>query len=259
MRVLVTRPLHESHAWVDALQAAGHAAEALPLIDIGPPADLSAVHAAWHRWSSFQAAMFVSAQAVRMFFQARPSDLPVQPNEPRCWATGLGTQRALLQAGVVPSRIDCPAADAPQFDSETLWALVRSRVRAQQPVLIVRGADGHHASAEGAGRDWLSQQLQAAHVPVAWVAAYVRSAPVWTSAQQAIARQAAQDGSVWCFSSSQALQHLAQCLPATDWSHARAIATHARIAQAAQALGFGQVQVARPLVSDVLASLESWA
>ena len=74
MRVLVTRPLHESHAWVDALQAAGHAAEALPLIDIGAPADLSAVHAAWHRWSSFQAAMFVSAQAVRMFFQARRSE-----------------------------------------------------------------------------------------------------------------------------------------------------------------------------------------
>jgi uroporphyrinogen-III synthase len=128
--------------------------------------------------------------------------------------------------------------------------------------LIVRGSD-EDTSAEqasgGSGRDWLTQQLQALGVTVSWVAAYARSAPVWTAAQCQQAEQAATDGSVWCFSSSQAISHLQQLLPAQNWAQTRCIATHARIAQSAQTIGFGEVHAARPLVADVVASLESLA
>ena len=83
--------------------------------------------------------------------------------------------------------------------------------------------------------------------------------PQWTQAQRAAATSAATDGSVWCFSSSQAVTHLQQALPAQDWSAARCVTTHARIAQTAKTLGFGEVHISRPLVADVLASLESLA
>ena len=88
---------------------------------------------------------------------------------------------------------------------------------------------------------------------------YERRAPQWSAEQQAQAAQAATDGSVWCFSSSQAIAHLARALPDQNWAEARCIATHDRIAEAAQALGFSKIQRARPSVADVLRSLECLA
>jgi uroporphyrinogen-III synthase len=178
----------------------------------------------------------------------------------------------LLSAGIPAAHIDSPPEHEAQFDSEALWRVVATQVEALPPfesgelakpaVLIVRGSDEDTSADQasgGSGRDWLTQQLQAFGVTVSWVAAYARSAPVWTAAQCQQAEQAATDGSVWCFSSSQAISHLQQLLPAQNWAQTRCIATHARIAQSAQAIGFGEVHAARPLVADVVASLESLA
>ena len=279
MRVIITRPAGDAPAWVDALQAAGHEALALPLIEVGPARHTEAVLQAWAQWPDFQAVMFVSAQAVRYFFDSQPAALradagdttsPTWANGPRCWATGPGTHKALLQAGVPEACIDSPAADAAQFDSEALWQRVAAQVNVDRPVLIVRGHDvcsdnsaamdaSHTAPSNGTGRDWLAQQLQAAGASAQFAVAYERRAPVWSAAQVAQAQQAASDGSVWCFSSSQAIQHLAQLLPTQSWTKARCVATHARIAQTAQTLGFGEIQRSRPHVSDVLRSLECLA
>jgi len=284
MRVIITRPAGDAPAWVDALKAAGHEALALPLIAVGPATHVQPVLQAWAQWSDFQAVMFVSAQAVRYFFDSQPAALrvdagdaasPTWANGPRCWATGPGTHKALLQAGVPEACIDSPAADAAQFDSEALWQRVAKQVNVDRPVLIVRGHDvcsdadrsdksaamdaSHTAPSNGTGRDWLAQQLQAAGASAQFVVAYERRAPVWSASQVAQAQQAASDGSVWCFSSSQAIQHLAQLLPTQSWDKARCVATHARIAQTAQTLGFGEIQRSRPHVSDVLRSLECLA
>lgn len=263
MRVWITRPASDAPAWVDALQEAGHEARVLPLIEIAPAPDVSATDIAWSKWSQWQAVMFVSGPAVRFFFARQPDDMHVPASSTRCWATGPGTRNALLKAGVPPALIDCPAEDAGQFDSEALWHQVHTRVIPAQPVLIVRGSDAtgvaSDANHEGVGRDWLAQQLRAAHVPVHFVLVYQRQAPIWTPAQRMEAAQAASDGSVWCLSSSQAVAHLKHGLPKQDWARARCIVTHARIAQAAQALGFGEVHVTRPVLADVLASLESLA
>ena len=261
MRVVITRPAGDAPAWVDALQAAGHQALALALIDVGPATHTQPLAQAWTRWGSYQAVMFVSAQAVRFFFQSQPSGIS-WAHGPRCWATGPGTHKALLQAGVPEACIDSPAADAAQFDSEALWQRVASHVQVGQPVLIVRGHDRDEDSnspATGSGRDWLAQQLEAAGAVPQFVVAYERRAPVWTAQQLSQAAQAASDGSVWCFSSSQAIQHLALALPAQNWAKARCLATHARIAQTAQTLGFGEVHLTRPSVGDVLRSLECLA
>ena len=261
MRVVITRPSGDAQAWVDALQAAGHQALALPLIDVGPVTHTQPVMQAWAQWPSFQAVMFVSAQAVRYFFERQPAS-PTWANGPRCWATGPGTHKALLQAGVPLGCIDSPAADAAQFDSEALWQRVSTQVQADKPVLIVRGHDVNtqpDAALSGTGRDWLAQKLQAAGASAQFVVAYERRAPVWSAQEKAQATQAATDASVWCFSSSQAIQNLVHTLPRQSWAKARCIATHPRIAQTAQGLGFGEIHMSKPSLPDVLVLLESLA
>ncbi|MBX9937334.1 MAG: uroporphyrinogen-III synthase, partial [Burkholderiaceae bacterium] len=148
------------------------------------------------------------------------------------------------------------AADAPQFDSEALWSQVHPQVQPSSRILIVRGSD-QEGSREGSGRDWLAQQLQQQGAVVDKVVAYQRSAPVWTAAEQALAVQAASDGSLWLFSSSQAIAHLHTLLPTQIWQQAHALATHPRIAAAAQTLGFGTVAQCRPALKDVAGSIES--
>ncbi|MSQ56762.1 MAG: uroporphyrinogen-III synthase, partial [Limnohabitans sp.] len=88
------------------------------------------------------------------------------------------------------------------------------------------------------------------------VASYSRAIPHWNLDQQTQAQFATHDGSIWIFSSSQALDHLAKLLPHQSWHLAKALATHERIAQSAKQLGFGVVHTSRPVMSDMLASLE---
>lgn len=265
MRVLVTRPVSEAAAWMTGLTAAGHDAVALPLIDISPAPDSADVLAAWEAVPTCQAIMFVSAAAVKHFFSAAQTQHNPYWDHTRCWATGLGTRKALLQAGVPEALIDCPDAKAGQFDSEALWQVVAHKVVPQQTVMIVRGTeaslgnDDDQALAKGVGRDWLAQTLHNAGVPVRWVVSYQRGLPEWSPAQLHLAAAASTDGSVWCFSSSQAIAFLQRLLPQQSWASARCIATHPRIADAARRLGFGQVSLSRPLLDEVVASLESLA
>ena len=251
-RVIVTRPRREALQWVQALVLRGWMAEALPLIAIAPVQDPQPVQAAWHELPRCMAVMFVSANAVEHFFAARPAQ--VAWGGARAWATGPGTAQALQAAGVAPADIDAPSVGAPQFDSEALWQIVGQMDLPGRLVLIVRGADdaGHTA-----GRPWLAERLLAAGAAVREVAAYQRSAPRWGPAEQAHALAGAQDGAIWLFSSSDALRHLAALLPGTDWQAACAVATHARVAEAARSLGFGRVVVAQPNLETVAASIES--
>ena len=59
--------------------------------------------------------------------------------------------------GVDAACIDQPAADAAQFDSESLWAQVHHQIGPGDAVLIVRGTEAG-AYQQGTGRDWLAQQ-----------------------------------------------------------------------------------------------------
>ena len=128
--------------------------------------------------------------------------------------------------------------------------------------LVVRGQEGGadalpQPSSVGTGREWLARQLAAAGGSVDFTVAYTRHAPQFTHPQHQTALAAAGDGSVWLFSSSQAVQHLQQWLPGQSWQAARAVATHPRIAQAAEQAGFGVVRASRPTLDAVVASIES--
>lgn len=250
MRLVLTRPEREACLWAQGLAEQGHQVLRLPLIAVGPAPDEAALARARREASGAHALMFVSANAVRGFFASTPIDLAGT----RAWVTGPGSAQALREAGVPESLIDQPAPNAGRFDSEALWACVRGQVRPGERVLIVRGADEQGLPS---GRPWLADQLQALGVQVQEVAAYARQTPAWTAEQHAQARLAASDASVWLFSSSESLGQLAQLMPDQDWSAARAVVTHERIAQAARRLGLGRVVVCAPTVEAVCACLQS--
>lgn len=274
---MVTRPAREAAGWLADLQAAGLSVSLLPLIAIGPAPDTTALARCRQTLASggYAAVMFVSANAVRGFLgdaldAAPPAPTPHAgsaadraqrvpgavpwPSGTRAWATGPGTRGALLAAGVPAAQVDAPPEAPGRFDSEALWSLVSAQVPAGAQVLVVRGADG---SGEAAGRDWLSQQLQASGVRVAQVAAYARSLPAWGGDEQLTFERALAEQAWWLFSSSEAVTNLCQLAPAQCWSEARALCTHARIAAAAREAGFGVVAETVPRPEAVAAFLQS--
>jgi uroporphyrinogen-III synthase len=249
---------------VNALREAGLDALALPLIEIAGPPDPLQVQAAWQRISSFDALMFVSANAVEQFFALRPGDVPESALQPMFLVTGPGSVAALLKSGVVRNRITAPDEAAAQFDSEALWAVVQNQVQVGWRVLIVRGnteTDSVEAPepSQGVGRDWFAARLKEKGSSVEFLVTYERRAPVLSANMLALVQVAAVDGSVWLFSSSEAVSNLCTIAAGQSWRQARAVATHPRIAEAARAAGFAQVCVSRPAISDLVASIESLA
>ena len=279
-RVIVTRPARECQHWVEQLQRSGFAAEALPLIEIGPaadPLDVQALQNAWDSLDAYAACLFVSGNAVCYFFKRNRPLAPVKraqaaiknvanksstrlPPHLRFMAPGPGTAAALLAAGVPASQIDGPAPDAAQFDSQALWAAVgATRDWQGRRVLIVRGQtiSGQRdasANATAPGRDWIARQWTAAGATVDFLRVYVRRAPQPSSALLQRARAACSDGSVWLLSSSEAVDNLV-AMGGIDLRHARAVATHPRIAEAARAAGWGVVLESRPQLEDITAAL----
>ena len=261
---IVTRPEHEALAWVAALQRRGIAASALPLIGIGAAPDAAALQAARQHLSNYRAIMLVSGNAAQHFFEpntalALTGCALAAIKKDRCtrvWSPGPGTAQTLQRLGIAPELIDCPAPDAVQFDSESLWQQVHGQITPGDRVLIVRGTEAD-APPHGSGREWLAQQIKAAGGEVDFVLAYTRSAPQFTPAQIAQAQAAADNGAVWLLSSSQALGNLCAALAGQDWRRARALATHPRITKAARAAGFGAVYECRPALQDVATALES--
>lgn len=250
-RVIVTRPAQEAGRWVDGLRQAGFDAVTLPLIVIEPLEELGALQQAQHAIDDFAALMFVSAAAVTHFFT---QGVVLRPGQ-RCWSTGPGTARALRQAGVPEAAIDTPPEAAARFDSESLWACVRTQVGAGTRVMIVRGGD---TAGRATGRDWLARSIESAGGVVDAVVAYRRLAPVLDEAQRRMAVDGASGCDLWLFSSSEAVTNLVEAMPGQSWAAARALATHERIAEAARNAGFGHVRCCSPDMATLMASIESF-
>lgn len=268
-RLILTRPHPENDPWLAALTGWGGRAVAWPLIDIEPaPLEPDLLGPLWPTLSEFQAVMFVSRSAVQHFFARRPPGV-AWPSPTRAWCTGPGTRRSLVEQGLEISSIDAPPSGS-TWDTEHLWPVVASQVAPGHRFLFVRGTDGSATHVRGpdpasppsspdagVGRDWLAQQVLRSGGQITWAVSYVRAQPRWDDRQTALARSAANDGSVWVFSSSQAVQHLQRLMPDQDWRGARAVATHARIAQKARDLGFGHVLTSQPDPEQVWGSLKS--
>jgi uroporphyrinogen-III synthase len=263
LRIIVTRPALQAQQWVDMLTAQGLHAQSFALIEIADALDDLQRQALHARAAQMDVCMWVSSNAVSHFYQRnRPLaqvnnaqaaiKIIVNQSHIRHWATGPGTALALQQHGVLLAQIDAPDMQTAQWDSQALWQSVAVQIQTDKKVLILRGED---VGTPSASRDWLAQQIRAAGGAVEFAAVYQRRAPQFSAAQIAYAQEAAHDGSVWVFSSSQALAHLP--VIQGGWGQARCIATHERIAQAARAKGFAVVCTSRPDVNDVVQSLKS--
>jgi len=261
-RVVVTRPEPEAARWVEALRARGWAAEAWPLLRIADPqgTDERERLAHWRKaWASQDALMFVSAAAVQRFFADTVSP---DSGHTRFWAPGPGTARALSQAlwplGIGEDRIDMPARDAAQFDSEHLWPVVAEQAQPGRRLLVVRGASagGSDGNLPGQGREWLIDRCRSAGVEVEACVAYRRERLSPGPGDFGRLRDFSGRGQVWLISSSEALQALQGHWPLG--ARAAALVTHPRIAEAARLLGFAEVVLCRPALADVMRTLESW-
>src|SRR6476661_3658676 len=122
MRVVLTRPAQDAVRWSTELARRGHEVLTLPLIEIAPVADERPLQDAWAALPGYQAAMFVSANAVVHFQSARRA--ASWPEGTQAWATGPGTAAALRDAQVPDELVLQPAAEAAQLDSEALWGRV---------------------------------------------------------------------------------------------------------------------------------------
>jgi uroporphyrinogen-III synthase len=246
---LVTRPEPQASSWVEALAERGHAALALPLLEIAPAADPAAARAVWQALEPGDVLMFVSPAAAASFFGSLSGPSP-WPSGALAAATGPGTVQSLMKAGVPREAIVAPPADAAQFDSEALWACLSAEPWAGRRVWIVRG--------EG-GRDWLASRWAEAGAQVAFLETYQRREPVWSEAQAASAQAAvaAPESAVWLISSSESLKPLARLLPEARWSLCCAWVSHPRIAEAALTFGFGRALLIRPGVAAVVEALEA--
>lgn len=258
--IILTRPDPDNGPWMQALTGLEQPVWAWPLIDIRPMTATESLASAWLAMAAHQVAMFVSRSAVQHFFALRPA-ASAWPVGTRAWCTGPGTRQALLAQGVPAQQIDLPSAQG-AWDTEHLWLQVSDQVRPGVQVLLVRGTDADMPIRadeidSGVGRDWLAEQIQNAGGQLTWAVAYQRACPVWDAQRLEAAAKTASDGSIWVFSSTQAVRHLKKLLPAQNWARARALATHERIAAQAKDMGFGHVVVCKPSAHDVLASLKS--
>jgi uroporphyrinogen-III synthase len=261
-RVIITRPRREADKWVVQLTHAGFEAVTLPLIVVARAPHSQALAQVWGRLHTFDAVMFVSGNAVDYFFASKPPKSPVftvlGAIKTRVFVTGPGSLMALQRAHVPPQCIDAPDMGAGLFDSEALWAVVRDQIRAGYRLLVVRGVGGAWTSGDtGQGRDWFAAQAQGAGASVEFVVAYQRLCPELSPGQLVLAQTAAKDGSVWLFSSSEAIVNLVHSCPEQTWAQAKAVVTHPRIGLVARQAGFGVVCESRPTLNTLIASIES--
>lgn len=277
---------------MDELRAGGFEPLALALINIKPlalgPTDLN--HSAAPakepinadfvtQLSNYSAWVFVSRSAVVHFFNLLRDSNLIAPTQTACWATGQGTAHTLKAYGVTSERIISPPTDAAQFDSAQLWASAAAHISANQRVLFIRGVDTPALTCAAnlcdgtaisikpfkstqqnsrSGSSWLMHKLVENAVHVDYLDVYTRELPAWGPDQLSLARSARTAPFIWIFTSSLAAVHLAQLLPTLDWSRARALATHDRIAASLKELRFGVVQTSRPSIKDMISSLKSF-
>jgi len=259
MLILVTRPEPQASQWAQQLQGLGVQACALPLMEVGPPANPASVQALWQDLARHRCLMFVSPNAVQWFARQAPMG-SAWPDHTLLAAPGPGTASAALEAlqnqGLCTQHVVSPAADSEQFDSEHLWPLLQGMDWAGQSVVVVGGGE----EGQPKGRQWLSEQWVLAGACVRTVVAYERHAPKWQAQHAALAQQAyAQPAAhAWLLSSSQAVAHLTELMGRPP-AGALALCTHPKVAATAKAAGFTRVVDTRPQAADVALACQQLA
>lgn len=250
--VVITRPRAQAQALAHSVEALGRKAVLLPLLDIFPLDDQSALIATLAALPSFALAAFVSPNAIDAAF----AHIAQWPAGVGIAVVGEGSRAALARHGVTGAnaRIVSPA-DPARSDSENLLQSMDLAALAGKKVLIVRGESGRELMAEG---------FRAAGAEVTTVAAYKRSVPVMTPALDATLRALLAQPNDWIITSSEALRGLMALVEQLEPEAAVAkmqqqhlIVPHARIAETANALGLTRLTLTGSGDERLLAALQS--
>jgi uroporphyrinogen-III synthase len=250
--VVITRPRAQADSLARAVAALGRRAVVLPLLEIAPLADTSALRAALDRLPAYAMVAFVSPNAVDAAFahlSGWPAGVPIG-------VVGEGSRLALARHGVTPDNatIHCPP-DPASSDSEGLLASLDLAALRDRRVLIVRGESG---------RELMADTLRAAGALVETVAAYRRSVPRLDAALAArLAGLLAQQND-WIITSSEALRGLASLVEQLDpvdgpdrLREQHLIVPHARIAETARALACTRITLTGSGDARLLAAIQS--
>ncbi len=244
--ILVTRPREQAAPLLERLQAAGARPLLFPSIEIAPPEDTARLQDVIERLAQFDWAIFISPSAVDMAWPAIESRLGQWPSQVKIAAVGPGTARALQRHGIGQVRLPEQGSD-----SEALLALGEFQQPAGRRVVIFRGQGG---------REWLAETLRERGAWVEYAECYRRRLP---AADPAPILAAWQRGGIDAVSvtSAEGVRNLFALLgeAGREWLCATPMfVPHARIAEAARALGVRQVQVTATGDEGLLKSMNEW-
>jgi uroporphyrinogen-III synthase len=240
--ILVTRPARQAAGFAQKLAALGGTPVIFPAIAILPPADPAALARAHAALSTYDFAVFVSANAV----EYGAPDPRRWPSRLVPFAPGPGTAEALAAVGIAGARIP-----ATSFDSEGLLALPELADVRGKRILILRG-DG--------GREHLGDALRARDAHVDYVACYRRARPASGTAGLV---EAFHEGRIQAvtLTSSEGMDNLwalADEPTRTAWRACPTFVPHPRIAAHARERGLSVVETAGG-DAGLLAGLLEWA
>ena len=250
--VIITRPRAQAGALAAQVAALGREVVLLPLLEIFPLPDQSALIAALADLARYAMVAFVSPNAIDAAF----AHIKQWPAGVALAVLGEGSRAALARHGVdaTNATIISPR-DPARSDSENLLQTLDLAALAGQQVLIVRGESGRELMADG---------LRAAGAIVTTVAAYRRSVPQLTPELRAQLLALLERDNDWIITSSEALRGLLALVgqlgaPAAvaKMQQQHVIVPHARIAESAKALGLARLTLCGSGDERLLAALQS--
>ena len=242
LNIVVTRPREQAAQLAQRIEQAGGNARLFPLLEISPAADPQSLLKLVAHLNEFNLAIFISPNAVRYGMDAirASGTLPAQL---RIATVGQGSAKALRDLGV--QEIIAPQG---RFDSEALLALPELQQVAGWRVVIFRG---------NGGRELLGDTLKTRGASVEYAECYRRAKPQ----QDGAALLAASPHAV-TVTSSEALGHLWDMLDESSRARLANVplfVPHARIAEAAQRLGWRNVIPVAGGDDGLFSGLVAWA
>ena len=250
--VIITRPRAQAGALAAQVAALGREVVLLPLLEIFPLPDQSALIAALADLARYAMVAFVSPNAIDAAF----AHVKQWPAGVALAVLGEGSRAALARHGLDGSNATIVSpSDPARSDSENLLQTLDLAALAGKQVLIVRGESGRELMADG---------LRAAGAIVTTVAAYRRSVPQLTPELRAQLLALLERDNDWIITSSEALRGLLALVgqlgaPAAvaKMQQQHVIVPHARIAESAKALGLARLTLCGSGDERLLAALQS--
>jgi uroporphyrinogen-III synthase len=252
-KVIITRPHAQATPFAQRVAACGRQAVIFPLLDIHPLDDTALLRATLAGLEDYALVAFVSPNAIDAAF----AHIAKWPAAVKISVMGEGSRMALAAHGLTDANATIYSPNnAERTDSETLLeALDLDALRSSgRKILIIRG---------DSGRELLADRLREQGFEVTQVAAYSRSAPLWTPALRQQLLALLDEKNDWIVTSSEALRVLVKMVAQLDnpgsvakMQQQRLIVPHTRIAETAKKEGFLNVLLTGSGDERLLAALQ---